>query len=641
MDGGPSPTRARLAFAVLLALAAVAGTFRVHNLDLGLHARTGEWILEHGEVPTTNVLSPIHGDHPSVHDKWGFQVLAHLVWDGAGADAVVALRVLWILALFAVLWATARGLGASPGMTLLVLTLALVAMRSRFLFRPGLLSLLLLAVVVHVVLVARADGRRAARRLLPLQVLWVNVHGYFLLGYLTVGAVAAGHLLRGRAGRATGLRFAGLALAMVLACFLNPSGVAGFLHPFAILEDLSEHRDFYTSTIEEFRPTFAPDPRGSYDRAAFFVLLGAAAVVLAWSALAGRRRGGAASSGDADPTTAASAAPATSGDAWKRLGWPLVLLVVQFAVMSRSLHRSIALFAVAAGPVVAGLASARLGPRVPGLVLPVAFAVVVALGEVTDATSVHDGLEREWGTGVSTVAYPDRGIDFFAEELPTVGVFTAFRYGSTFTGRRWPEQAASTNGNTHGYPTAWFQDVMSAVSMEDPLAFDRLCDRHGLDAALVPMACPLSVRLLRRDDWRLVRLGTSEAVYVRAAAVDDAFLARHDLEARLRAGALPGADDLPVTPPCGTVLGLPRACRPLTEIAAAVLFRGAGLGGAARALAARAAEHPSRDVEALTLDALLDLADGAPDAAERLREQLARGGVNRFADEARAALGEG
>ena len=43
-------------------------------------------------------------------------------------------------------------------------------------------------------------GAPAPPLLLPLQLLWANVHGYFILGPLAVAAVGGGHLLRGATG---------------------------------------------------------------------------------------------------------------------------------------------------------------------------------------------------------------------------------------------------------------------------------------------------------------------------------------------------------------------------------------------------------------------------------------------------------
>jgi hypothetical protein len=249
---------------------------------------------------------------------------------------------------------------------------------------------------------------------------------------------------------------------------------------------------------------------------------------------------------------------------------------------------------------------------------------------------VHDGLERQWGSGLSATAYADDGIAFIAEHLPHAGVFTAFRYGSTFTGRRWPEQAASTNGNTHGYPTAWLIEVMDAVAMRDPLAFDRLCDRHDLDVALLPMEAPLSPRLLRRDDWVLVCLGRSEAVFVRRAAVPPGWLAVHDQEVLLAQGLLP---DLPRTPPCGTVLGLPRACAPSTEVAAVQLLRDAGYPQQAETLVQEALALARGAAQALALAGLLAAARGETDVARGLlTASLERGLVLRLQPEVRRAL---
>jgi hypothetical protein len=143
-DGGPAtgaaagaaprsqaPTRPLPCLLLLLAVLA-AGWFAVHDFDIGLHARTGQWIVEQGRVPTVNVMSRLHADHPTVDDKWGFQVLAHLLLDGAGPDACIAARMLLLLLLFGVMAATARRLGAGSWSTLVFLLLALVAGRSRF-----------------------------------------------------------------------------------------------------------------------------------------------------------------------------------------------------------------------------------------------------------------------------------------------------------------------------------------------------------------------------------------------------------------------------------------------------------------------------------------------------------------------------
>ena len=107
-----------LALTLLVLVVLAAGWFSLHNLDIWLHARTGEWIVEHDAVPTTNVLSRLHAEWPTVDDKWGFQVVAHLLLDGLGPEACNAARIALMLALMLTCWGTARRGGAGPWWTL-------------------------------------------------------------------------------------------------------------------------------------------------------------------------------------------------------------------------------------------------------------------------------------------------------------------------------------------------------------------------------------------------------------------------------------------------------------------------------------------------------------------------------------------
>ncbi|HTE06414.1 MAG TPA: hypothetical protein VK824_09475, partial [Planctomycetota bacterium] len=453
------PARARLAWWLLLGVVLAAGWFQVDNLDLGLHARTGQWIVEHGRVPALNVMSRLHASHPTVDDKWAFQVAAHLLFDGLGPDACLLARDLLLLALFGVMACTARALGARGWSTLFWLLLALVAGRSRFPFRPDLVSCLLTVVVAHVLLVSRRDGR-GAWRLIPLQLLWVNVHGYFIIGPLMLAVVAAAQALSGAQGRAVARRLALVGAGMLAACLVNPAGLDGALHPFRILADLSAHEAFYRGAIIEFRPTLAADPRQPWDRLAFAALGIPAVLMLAGGACSAWRRGPRAPTRSPPPSDAARpgraiepgcakgrSVRASSGEAFAALA-----LCALFGAMSFSLRRNMAPCAFVVAPLAAARWS-RLSRRTPpalariGPPLAAGLALLVAWGELSDATSVHDGLDRRAGHGLSAIAYPDAGIEFIARELPTRSVFTAFSYGSTFTGRRWPQQVASTDGN--------------------------------------------------------------------------------------------------------------------------------------------------------------------------------------------------
>jgi len=600
----------RLATVVLGLVVICSASFRMVNLDIWLHAATGEWIVEHGEVPHTNVLSELHHDHPSVHDKWGFQVLAHGLLDGLGPDGVNVARILLVALLVAVMGATARRLGASPGATVLLISLGLLACRNRLVFRPGLVSLVLLAVLLHLLLVSHRDGRRAWV-LLSLQLLWVNVHGYFVLGWLTVFMVAAGQGLAGQRQLAT--RWLGWGLAMMAICLVNPAGWAGWAHPFSILADLNEHRDFYTTYISEFRPIFAEDAQAPVFRTAFFALAGLTACLLLRAAVVAwlQRRRRSSTSG----ATTGAEMPGEVGGGLAGVLVPALVVVCAFGLMSTSLRRNIAPFAVVAAPLAAAAWTSWFGARRFGLVLPTALALLFSVAEVTDAMSLHDGSQRRSGFGMSRIAYPVGGIEFIGEQLPDARVFTAFRYGSTFTGMRRPHQRAATNGNTHGYPTQYLRDVIAATADTDPAAFLQLTTGHQLTVALLPMGAPLAVRLLRSSDWALTFVGREEAVFVLRRSVPEAWLGAHDLEASVSRGG-----ELIV--PAGELFD-PRpwwraGSGPTTLLLASGMLFAGGYPEQATALASRAVEAAPDDAQALALHGLLLLAKGDVENARPL-----------------------
>ena len=236
---------------------------------------------------------------------------------------------------------------------------------------------------------------------------------------------------------------------------------------------------------------------------------------------------------------------------------------------------------------------------------------------------------------MSRVAYPDAGIAFIAEEFPGEPVvYTDFGYGSTFTGQRWPDQVAATDGNTHGYPTSHLKRVMAAASGQEVFAFDELTDRHGLSIALIPMAQPLSTSLVKHQAWALVFVGREEAVWVRRGRAESLkgaeWLAQHDVLAQLARGV---ALDWVDTPDCGTAFGLGRRCLPQAEIDQATLLLAAGALDAARKRAGRAVEIDSEHADALGLAGLLDVQLGQPDSARALLERSQAAGVS-------GALGE-
>lgn len=515
----PSPLRVSPRHVALLALLLVAisfGATDLYNFDLGLARATGRYILEHHTVPTANVFSAVFPDRPFVDDKWLFHVLCHLVVDRAGPAFAVVLRVLLVAWLGYLLLPRRPG---DVGADFLVAMLAMLTASERFAFRPELISMLLLALFMRVLGRAELPRGAAIAGLLCLQVIWVNSHGYFVLGPIVAGATALGRLLDGvRAG--TGWRGPARALllvpALIGACFINPYGASLVWSPVEILLDLRGNHAFYSEAIVEFVPAFGYQDVLPSDLIAFRVLLGLAAVAIVFALVQRRVR------------------------AVELL--PLVL----FFIMSLDIRRNVAPFAVVAAPVVArwfGVVLEAMAARRPRLLAllrvgslggALVLAAMLATWNLTQRIAVHDRLERSRGFGESRIAHPDAEVDFVLENLPADGMFNSFSFGSYFVGRGYPQRRPFIDGNTAGYDVAFFRRYADLVSGKADI--DAAIAEFGLRYFLLKPGHALTAALLQRDDVVPLCLGRHACVLGLKGRVDDAVLARFDLRRALDAG---------------------------------------------------------------------------------------------------------
>ncbi len=115
------------------------------------------------------------------------------------------------------------------------IVLALSCMTASLLARPHLLALPLLEIWTAELVIARSRKRAPSLALLPVMVIWVNVHGSFLLG-LALAAVLALEALVTEQDRVATMRSWGLfGAGAVLAALCNPHFIQGVLFPLTLM----------------------------------------------------------------------------------------------------------------------------------------------------------------------------------------------------------------------------------------------------------------------------------------------------------------------------------------------------------------------------------------------------------------------
>ena len=221
---------ATVAFAVVLFVPSV-----LNDGDTYWHIAAGRWMLDNQAVLRIDPFSYTFAGHPWQTHEWLAECAMALAYVGAGWNGVVLL--------FGVAAALTAGLLARHlsrwlgGLSLAVtLLLALACVAGSLLARPHLLALPLLEIWTAALIIARDERRAPSWKLLPLMLLWANLHASFLIGLALIlpfalEAIVEESTARGAALRHWGL-FAAAALAMAL---ITPYGADGLIFPFRLM----------------------------------------------------------------------------------------------------------------------------------------------------------------------------------------------------------------------------------------------------------------------------------------------------------------------------------------------------------------------------------------------------------------------
>ncbi|HKI26520.1 MAG TPA: hypothetical protein VKA07_09355, partial [Candidatus Sulfotelmatobacter sp.] len=243
------------------------------DAGIGWHIRTGQQILRTHAIPRVDPFSSAMGAKPWYAWEWLYDLLVGQLEATLGLNGVVWFTAIVIAAVFAGTFRLLICRRANLLVAVILVLLAVAASTIHFLARPHVLSWLFTLVWFWILDCSEQDcspdGARRARRLwfLPLLMLvWVNVHGGFLLGFALLGIYwlcAVWEWMRTTDGRiedvlrriaarkrATQLIYVGLL--STAASLLNPYGWKLHEHVYAYLSNR-----FLMDHIEEFQsPNF-------------------------------------------------------------------------------------------------------------------------------------------------------------------------------------------------------------------------------------------------------------------------------------------------------------------------------------------------------------------------------------------------
>ncbi len=446
--------------------------------DTGWHIRVGEYILNTGHIPTTDLFSFSKPGAPWFAWEWLSDVTFAVMFRWGGLKAVVLFCGALIALFSTVSLRYAIWRGANPSLAFPLVMLAVSSASIHFLARPHLFTLLLLPVTLWMLDADRRRPSRAVWLLVPVTVLWTNLHGGFAIFLvclaLFIGGIAVESLL-GNQQWAAVRRYATVLAACSLSTLLNPFGVGLHIHIVQYLR-----ADWIRNLVQEFQ---APSFRGE-EQAQFEALLLLGLIVV--GRLIARRQ------------------------------IVEVLWIVFLAHSALTSARHAPLYAVIAAPVMAaeltGLWKAMLVPGHRSSLSNILFQIGQDTEPMFRRVSVWIpaalviiacmGAPIAWPTDFPKEGFPVRMVHRHARQLSAGRVFTTDQWADYLIYSFYPQQKVYFDGRSDFYGEELSKDYFAL--MQGGYRARQILQRNRFDLVLVPADCALATILKLAGEWTVL-----------------------------------------------------------------------------------------------------------------------------------------
>ena len=232
--------------------------------DTGWHIRTGEYILANHRVPAQDLFSFSKPGQPWFAWEWLTDVLFAELFRTGGLKAIVLFSGIMIALFATVLLRYAVWRGANGLLAACVCLFAVGGSSMHFLARPHLFTLLLLPACLWLVEADRRQNTAWIWWLIPITMVWANLHGGFLVFLVCLALLAIGSAVEAMLGRPRWpavTRYATLLAGCSAATLVNPYGIGLHVHILSYLR-----ADWIKDLVQEFQaPTFRSEGQFQFE----------------------------------------------------------------------------------------------------------------------------------------------------------------------------------------------------------------------------------------------------------------------------------------------------------------------------------------------------------------------------------------
>jgi hypothetical protein len=238
--------------------------------DTGWHIRTGEWILENRKVPTQDMFSCTKPGEPWFAWEWLADVVFALIHQAGGLPLLTFFCGLCIVFSAVGVLFLMKQLGAGPFAALPLFFLLVGASTVHYLARPHVFTLGFFLIATLLILRDLEKPSLAVWWLVPLTLLWTNLHGGWPALFTLLVPVIVVKFVSGQTKWKRDLLLLASCAAVTL---INPYGWHLHAHVLNYLQD-----NWIRSTVDEFQsPNFRTESTLQYQVVLLGAILGAGA----------------------------------------------------------------------------------------------------------------------------------------------------------------------------------------------------------------------------------------------------------------------------------------------------------------------------------------------------------------------------
>ncbi len=480
----------RLVVAVLFIALFAMAVRTPADTDMWWHLAAGRSIVTTGHIPHADEFSYTVRGQPWTDVSWLAQAGMYAA-RALGGDALLALIVAALVVVaFAFIYPQLDG---APFLRAFIVVLAATASSVIWSPRPQMLSFALLAISSYIVYLAKWRQVNRLWLLVPLFILWANVHGGYALGLMLLGSVIAGEVLNRLFGRAAAPEVMSWREIATLAGFAFLCGLALLVNPFTFGVWTLPFRTVSIRTLQGFIQEWAsPDFHQLFQQPMLwllFALLGAAGL---------SRRG------------------------WD---WSDLILVVVFGYSAFLAGRNIAPFALVVAPVLSrqaqplvealssriNLPASARAPIRPVLASALNWLIVILLA-VAALGKCFIALEPSSIAKAQAQSLPVRAVEWIRQGHVSGPMYNSYNWGGYLM---WalPQGPVFVDGRTDIYNDAFLRDYLQVMFVRS--GWRQVLDRYQVGWALTERDSFLATMLATQPDWRLAYSDDQAVIYAR------------------------------------------------------------------------------------------------------------------------------